>query len=268
MYDELRTLAARIFIAKVLGRKYNHPRHFGMVPGDYSKITCNLFAGLGRLIVGGAIATMSESNSADRDTVELLRRVERGDDAATQELLERHRDRLRQMISVRVDPRTASRFDASDVIQETLFEASRMLPEYLSKRPLPFYPWLRQIAWQRLAHLQRDHLDAQKRSVKREDPFDLPDRSAIRLAEVVMGSGTSPSGHLKREERRVRVQAALARMLLSDRELLVLRNLEGLSTAETAAVLGISEGAVKTRHFRALARLQNQIGDDFSGGPS
>jgi RNA polymerase sigma-70 factor, ECF subfamily len=181
------------------------------------------------------------------------------------ELFERHRDRLRQMISVRVDPRTTSRFDASDVIQETLFEASRMLPEYLSKRPLPFYPWLRQIAWQRLSHLQRDHLEAQKRSVKREDGFDLPDRSAMRLAEVVMASGTSPSRHAMREERSVRVRAALARISLSDRELLVLRNLERLSTAETAAVLGISEAAAKTRYFRALARLQHQLGDDFSG---
>ena len=57
----------------------------------------------------------------------------------------------------------------------------------------------------------------------------------------------------------------MAHLVSSDRELLVLRNLERLSTAETAAVLGISEGAAKTRHFRALARLQHQLGNNFSG---
>jgi len=52
------------------------------------------------------------------------------------------------------------------------------------------------------------------------------------------------------------VQAALARLSPRDREVLVLRHLEQMTTAEIAATLAISEAAVKKRHVRALERLR------------
>ena len=114
------------------------------------------------------------------DTEDLIRRAGDGENAATEELLTRYRDRLRQMVAVRMDPRVAARLDASDIVQETLVEASRKLPEYLRDEPLPFYPWLRQIAWERLVDLHRRHVQAQKRAVGRQVwPHVLPDRSRI-----------------------------------------------------------------------------------------
>ncbi len=59
------------------------------------------------------------------NTDELLRRADAGDISAKGELLDRHRGRLRQMVSVRIDPRLAARVDPSDVVQETLAEASK-----------------------------------------------------------------------------------------------------------------------------------------------
>jgi RNA polymerase sigma-70 factor (ECF subfamily) len=196
------------------------------------------------------------------DTEELLRRSADGDGTARQELLARHRGRLRQMIAVRLDRRLLARLDPSDVVQEVLVEAHEKLDDYLQQPPLPFYPWLRQRAWQRLLKIHEHH-HAQKRNVRHEGPevLALPEESLGELAERLATSGTSPSKHVIREEQRQRVREALGRLGKRDREVLVLRYLEQLSLAELADVVGTTEGAVKTRHARALLRLQALLGE-------
>ncbi len=194
------------------------------------------------------------------DTDDLVRRVGEGDQAAVSELLDRHRGRLRRMITARLDPRLLARVDPSDVVQEALLRAARRLPEYARDRPLPFYPWLRQLAWDRLVELHQHHIRARKRSVTREQPDPLlSDPSALLLAEQLVDSGTGPNGHLLRKELRERVRAALAGLAAQDREILLMRHAEQLKVSEIAALLGLSEGAVKMRRLRAIQRLRELL---------
>jgi RNA polymerase sigma-70 factor, ECF subfamily len=200
------------------------------------------------------------TSPAPADTQELLERSVRGDATARQELLVRHRARLRRMVAIRLDRRLGARLDPSDVVQEALADAARHLDEYLRHRPLPFYPWLRQFAWERLCKLHRHHIHAQRRSIHREElEMPLPDESVRQLAHRLLAGGTSPSRQLIRREQRERVRAALAGLSPSDREVLVMRHLEQMETPEIAAALGITEGAVRNRHFRALVRLRSLL---------
>jgi RNA polymerase sigma-70 factor (ECF subfamily) len=204
------------------------------------------------------------------DTDQLLERVRRNDRDARGCLLQRHRGRLRALIALRMDPRLAARIDPSDVVQESLAEADRRLADYLRTRPLPFYPWLRGLALERLAQLYRTHVRARKRSVEREErslPL-FPDDSVRELAERLAGHGSSPSGHQRHEDLRQRLRDALDRLAERDREVIVLRHLEQLSVRDIAAVLGVSEGAVKVRHMRALQRLRKLLSDDREQEPS
>jgi RNA polymerase sigma-70 factor, ECF subfamily len=203
------------------------------------------------------------------DTDALILAAAHGDRGARQELLARHRERLRRMVTVRLDHRLAPRLDASDVVQEALAEADRHLDDYLRERPLPFYPWLRQLACQRIRELHRHHIATGRRSVAREAPagLPLPDHSAHDLVRRLLASGTSPSRRLIRDEQRDRVRVALERLEARDREVLVLRYLEGLTTEEIAAVLGVRAGAVKMRHLRALDRLRGLLDDGLGGSP-
>jgi RNA polymerase sigma-70 factor (ECF subfamily) len=204
-------------------------------------------------------------NQAEPDTEQLLRDAAQGDQAAVGQLLERHRPRLRHMIALRLDRRLQGRLDPSDVLQETLAEAARRLAEYARLPPLPFYPWLRQLAWQRLVQLQRRHVRAGKRSVRREQAgLPLSEESALALADRLVSRGSSPSARLRRGEQSRRVQAILGQLAEDDREILVLRYLEHLSTQELAAILGLTPAGVKTRQLRALRRLRDLLGDDVA----
>jgi RNA polymerase sigma-70 factor (ECF subfamily) len=173
------------------------------------------------------------------------------------------------MVEARLDRRLPPRVDPSDVVQEALADAARRLPEYVRDRPLPFHAWLRQFAWERIQKLHRHHLGAGKRSLTREEAgaAPLPDESMLQLANRLVASATSPSRRMMRDELHERVRAALAALPARDREVLVLRYLEGLSTAEVAGVLGLGEGAVKMRQLRALERLRGVLGDEHEEHP-
>jgi RNA polymerase sigma-70 factor (ECF subfamily) len=84
----------------------------------------------------------------------------------------------------------------------------------------------------------------------------------MQLAARLLDVRSSPVERLLREELRQRVRAALDQLPATDREILVLRYLEQLSHKDAAAVLGISEGAVKVRHVRALERLRTLLDPD------
>lgn len=194
------------------------------------------------------------------DTKQLVTRAVTGDAHARDRLFSRHRDRLRRMIAIRMDRRLLPRVDPSDVVQDALVEATRQLNDYLHQPELPFYPWLRHIAWQRLMQLHRRHVGSQKRSVDREwHPQQLPDESACELARRLVSREASPSKQLIQREMVQRVKRAMETLKPEDRDILVMRHLEQLSVEETAAALGIKSNAAKSRHFRALQRLRSKL---------
>lgn len=197
------------------------------------------------------------------DTDLLVRRARDGDEAARDALLIRHRRKLKRLFRVWMDPRLAARVDPSDVVQETMLLAARRLEEYLNAPPLPFYAWLRQIGAERLIQLHREHVLAKKRSVRREIHRwpALPDQSVHLLVIRLVGADAGPASALLKKEARERLRLALDRLSEPDREILVLRHLEQLSTKEVAELLQLSESAVKLRHFRAVRRIRELLGE-------
>jgi RNA polymerase sigma-70 factor (ECF subfamily) len=169
------------------------------------------------------------------------------------------------MITVRLDPRLAVRVDPSDVVQDVLVQANRRLDVYLQHRPIPFYPWLRQFAADRLADLYRHHIRSARRSIGKEEIGGLPDRSTDELAGKLAARGASPSEMARRAEGRERVHSALRMLATDDFEILALRFLEELTAREVAAVVGVTEAAAKQRVLRALKRLRVTLGSGAEG---
>jgi RNA polymerase sigma-70 factor (ECF subfamily) len=191
------------------------------------------------------------------ETQRLLEQVRAGDAPAREALFERHRPYLRRLVEFRLDPKLRGRLDASDVVQEAQIEALRRLEEYVRQPALPFHLWLRQIAHDRLLMLRRYHLGAARRSVQRELP--LPERSSLLLAQQLLALGSSPSRQLLKREFARRVRQAVAELPDGDREVLVMRKLEGLSNQEVAQVLGMDPATASRRYGRAILRLRDLL---------
>jgi RNA polymerase sigma-70 factor (ECF subfamily) len=206
---------------------------------------------------------MTVKSGDSDDTDGLIRRARGGDAVAEAAILAGQRDRLRRMIANRLDRRVSARVDPSDVVQEALADASLRLSAYLQNPPLPLFPWLYQFARERLAKIHRHHIRTGRRSVERESPSPGPScrESGRASGHPLIARGTSPSGRMVREEARERVRIAMGRLPEGDRAILARRHIEALSMAEIAAALGISVGAAKVRHLRALRRLQTALED-------
>ncbi len=197
---------------------------------------------------------------AEQKTDQLLALARSGDSRAQQELLSRHNDRLKRLISTFLDPRLAARLDPSDVLQEALMCAAVRLPKFLEEQPIGFYPWLRQIVREQIVVVHRRHVQADRRTIRKERSYRMgfSDESAMQLANQLVGRDTSPTQRANLEELKTKVRNALEKSNEVDRELLLMRFVEQLKIREISEAMSISESAVKARLARALQRL-NQI---------
>ena len=184
-----------------------------------------------------------ESRPLDEETV--VARAKRGDATAYEELV-----RMHQGIAFRValvaagDPD-----DARDAVQDAFVKAYGALGRF--RDGAPFRPWLLQI----VANEARNR----RRSAGRRAGL------ALRAGAVVGGGGGAgppPTPHAPR--RRDVLVDGLARLDERDREVLVHRFLLELGEEETAAVLGVRRGTVKSRTSRALERLRALVGEDVA----
>jgi RNA polymerase sigma-70 factor (ECF subfamily) len=197
------------------------------------------------------------------ETKALLHRVTQADPLAADELWERYRPALRQMIGLRLDHALARRVDASDVVQDVLLKANQRLTDYLRNPSLPFHLWLRQIATDHIIDAHRRHRRAGKRSMDRERPLAVgpargfaDDRSSLDLAAQLRDPSPTPAAAALRRELEGRFREALIRLDEDDREIILLRHFEQLSNGEAARALGLSDAAAGMRHLRALRRLR------------
>lgn len=202
---------------------------------------------------------MAEMASDSAETQRLLEQARAGIAGAVNHLLERHRPYVYRFVELRLDPQIRGRVDPSDVVQEAQMEAFRRLDAYLGNAPMCFRLWLRQIALDRLLMLRRHHRGTRRRSVTHE--VALPDQSSLAFARQLLASGTSPSGRLVASELAQRVRQAVAQLPDADREIVLLRNFEGLSNQEVAQLLEIKPVSASQRYGRALMRLRKLLAE-------
>lgn len=174
---------------------------------------------------------------------ELVERARGGDAGAFASLVRDHEEiafRTAYLIA-----RNAA--DAEDAAQVGLTKAWRALPRF--RRGAPFRPWL-------LAIVANEARNRRRAAGRREG-------LALRAAHELPSGGAAPSpeGSALAAEERAVLLAALERLADGDRLVLSCRYLLDLGEEETARVLGLRRGTVKSRTSRALGRLREQLGE-------
>ncbi|WP_187272171.1 RNA polymerase sigma factor [Zeimonas arvi] len=171
-----------------------------------------------------------------------------GDRRAFGDLIRRHQDGVFRFVFRMV----GSRDQAMDLTQDSFLKAWQALPGW---RPeARFRTWLLQIA-------RNASLDVLRRRsladfVPIDEAFELP------------GPGPTPESQAVMTQELRLLEAALLRLQPDHREVLLLRELEGLSYEEIAAVLDVAEGTVKSRIGRARAALLQAWKERHGGHPN
>jgi len=202
---------------------------------------------------------MTESQS---EVDGLLDRLRHGDKQALATLYSRHRDRLWNLVNLRLDRRLIGRLDADDVLQEAYLDAAERIGHYINDHSGSFFVWLRLIVIQTLVNVHRRHLGAQMRDAKREVSIHAVHHqkaASTSLALQLLGHLTSPSRAAMRDEAASKLEEAVDGMEPIDRDVLTLRHFEQLTNNEVAEVLGIQKKAASIRYIRALQRLKGVL---------
>jgi RNA polymerase sigma-70 factor, ECF subfamily len=190
------------------------------------------------------------SNLSD---AELVARLQTGDQVAYAQLVEQHAGPIYRL-ALRMMGNEA---DAEDVLQETFLSAFKSIGRFEARSSLS--TWLYRIAsnaaLMRLRRSEPDQVSVDE-PVEREDG-DLVPRQFFDFCCL-------PEEDFLRDEAREEMQHAIADLPPTLRSVFILRDIEGLSTEETASALELSVSAVKSRLMRARLKLRERLSRYFS----
>jgi RNA polymerase sigma-70 factor (ECF subfamily) len=206
-------------------------------------------------------STRTPQSHSDAPCVEtLLDEARHGDTEPLGQLLDLYRNYLTILATTQLDRRLRRRMNPSDLVQETMLAAHRDFAKFRGSTEREFLAWLRQILIHCLHHAIETHVKAKMRDVRCEVSIERVsaalDRSVVRLAQVLADPGPSPSVPARQREHAVALANQLAKLRPQYRDVIVLRNLQGLSFEEVAERMNRKPGAVRMLWLRAIEKFK------------
>ncbi len=192
---------------------------------------------------------------APDDTLVLLRRWHAGERAAIDALIARDLPWIRDYVHARLGPLLRARGDTGDYVQGAALAALQYTPRFLTADRQQFRALVGRIVENHLRDAH-DHHAAARRHPARER--ELPNDSVLDLDRSRQAAGQPPSV-AARDEQEAWVRLALELLDPPDRQVLRLRQWQGLEFAEIARQLGVAEDAARLRFQRALPKLAQQL---------
>ena len=198
---------------------------------------------------------MSSEHVAIDESSELVNRVIHGDKRALAELFDTQRPRLRRIVNFRLDRRIYGRVGADDVLQEAFLKAYEHLDGF--KGDSKFYTWIVRIA------VNEALMKLRKRRPNVVSLDEDVDTGEDMVPREVEDWGPSPAERFEQTQLHDILNSAISELDPSFRIVFQLRDIEEMSTEETADVLHLSVPAVKWRLLRARLKLRQKLNRYF-----
>jgi RNA polymerase sigma-70 factor (ECF subfamily) len=192
----------------------------------------------------------------------LLVLAKAGDGGALGRLLERYRNYMGLLVRIQVGRRLRSKVDNDDLLQEIWLEIHRKIAFFRGTSEREFLTWVRRLIGSILANQVRHYLGTKCRDLRLERSLgEELDSSTRSMNQSLVASQSTPSQQAVRREQAVLLADALQDLPEDYREVIILRQLEGLSFPDVARRMGRTEDSVKNVWLRALARLRRTLED-------
>jgi len=219
---------------------------------DFDQMT-NLSLGLRDLLSEKFTMPTAEETAIDQT---LIARFREGDSSAFEEMVDRYYDRIYN----RVHQMLKNQQDAEEVTQDAFIRAHKGLETF--RGDASFSTWLYQIATN-LAHNKYWYWFRRKRAQSFSIDQTVGDDGDLTVAELLPSEEAAPSQNTLNLELVEKIEEAMLLLTPSHREILEMRNRQGLSYDEIADELNLSVGTVKSRIARARTQLREKMGKDF-----
>jgi RNA polymerase sigma-70 factor (ECF subfamily) len=174
-------------------------------------------------------------------------------------LLDRCREALAGQARGLIGRRLRVKLDVEDLLQDVWLEAYRDIGRFRGSTEGEFLCWLRRILDAILLNQVRHYFGTGRRNLRLERRLAIVADSTGRLERDPVAPDTSPTQRAVRRERVVRLEEAIGRLPAPYREVIVLRQIDGLSFPEIARRLGRTEDSVKNMWVRALRQLRGLL---------
>ncbi len=189
--------------------------------------------------------------------LDLVRRAQKGDEAAFRALVERHQ---RRAFAIAIGL-VRNEQDARDLVQDAFLRVHKSLPSFQGSSS--FFTWLYRIVTnlaidlvrrpgRNVVELEEEH---QRSSSPGNEPTDHP--------WVARVDGADPVDVLRRKELAARMRTAIDALPSYHKAVILMREVEGLSYEEMAEAMQVSKGTIMSRLFHARQKLQKALADCY-----
>jgi RNA polymerase sigma-70 factor, ECF subfamily len=208
------------------------------------------------------LLTTRETDSSlfqERDISAILQQVRSGNTDSLGQLLGLYRNYLLVVAANHLDRRLRQRVDPSDLVQEAMLAAHRDFADFRGCTEREFMGWLRKILVHCIGHAVETHVKARKRDIRREAPqqasTDMSDAGQL-WNNTISGRDSTPSEIFGRGETATKLLQQLSKLKPEYRDVIIYRNLQGLSFDEVASRMGRKPTNVRMLWLRAIEKFR------------